>query len=144
VTTFFTLIKVFKQASCVPDAEGLCPTSILLPSEEEDDGGLIPFAFLKSSSTSKSSTLERGSVKVWLKCGKACWQKTVHFGPGELPDRYKEGNDVCPREDFPDLCEGRCKFYDAWFCAGELICTDRPCKGRCHGQGDDILPPERR
>ena len=23
------------------------------------------------------------------------------------------------------------KFYDAWFCHEELICTDRPCDGKC-------------
>ena len=25
----------------------------------------------------------------------------------------------------------RCKYYDAWFCNGELICTDEPCDGKC-------------
>jgi len=125
--------QVFKQASCVPDTDGLCPTSIVMPDEEDEETN---YAFNKAAS-------ERGRVKLWLKCGSACWHKTVRFGPGELPARYVNGRQ-CPREDFAELCAGHCKFYDAWFCDGDLICTDRPCRGRCQGQDDDLLPPESR
>ena len=104
--------QIFKSGSCVPDEKGQCPTSIRV---------------------SKTET------KLWIKCGQGCWTKNIHHDEDEIPLRYRalpseSSPSVAPKcnlESFPDLCQGRCKYYDAWFCNETLICTDEPCGGKC-------------
>ena len=83
-----------------------------------------------------SFRIDDEKTRVWVRCGAACWSKEVfHTRSEEIPDRYRlaDGetslitNPKCHHEDFHDLCEGECKFYDMWFCDGHLQCTDRPC-----------------
>ncbi|XP_059083396.1 low-density lipoprotein receptor-related protein 2-like isoform X2 [Tigriopus californicus] len=103
---------IFVNASCVPDAQGQCPTSVRV---------------------SESAT------KLWVKCGNACWTKFINHEPGKIPQRYQMGlNEVdlthhprCHAEEFTDLCRGRCKFYDAWFCGDRILCTNVPCQREC-------------
>ena len=88
------LLQVFKQASCVPDVLGRCPTSILIPSSivvpdsgvvgsilGPDDGAVMRIP--DSEQLAKAS----GSVKLWVRCGKTCFRKDVNFGPGEVRRR---------------------------------------------------------
>ncbi len=82
---------MFKQASCVPDNYGHCPTSLLVPSSvipHPDDLEKLSGALGVGPGgvDLDKVDLERASgvVKVWFRCGGACWRKDVNFGPGEV------------------------------------------------------------
>jgi hypothetical protein len=51
--------QVFKQASCVPDADGICPTSI---------------------------RLDQSTTKLWIRCGGACWHKLIQHTQEQVSD----------------------------------------------------------
>ncbi len=92
---------MFKQASCVPDGLGRCPTSVLVvssvvPHPEDREGDL---ARTRAEGRGRGPDLARvdlarasGSVKVWVRCGKTCFRKDVHFGPGEVGSKKKKNN----------------------------------------------------
>ncbi|CAB4069080.1 LRP2 [Lepeophtheirus salmonis] len=92
--------NVFKQGSCLPDKIGLCPTSF---------------------------RVSDNAIKLWSKCGGACWSRDI-VGD-KVPKRYGYG--MCHQESFNALCSGKCKYYKAWFCGEDIICTDTPCEGTC-------------
>ena len=53
----------------------------------------------------------------------------------QLPKRYRSTSPLlCHHESVPDLCAGRCKFYDVWFCGDRLQCTDAPCLDAATGE----------
>ena len=49
--------QVFKQASCIPDQRGICPTSLRV-----------------------SDTV----TKLWVRCGDACWSKNIFHEKNEV------------------------------------------------------------
>ena len=70
---------MFKQASCIPDQRGICPTSLRV-----------------------SDTV----TKLWVRCGDACWSKNIFHDKDEVSkgasiyDVCTEGGGgVSPKED---------------------------------------------
>jgi hypothetical protein len=53
----FCVGQVFKQASCIPDDRGICPTSLRV----SDD-----------------------VTKLWVRCGNACWTKNIFHKVDEV------------------------------------------------------------